>query len=128
MPKDPGDLQGLRVLVVEDNFLVADTICEVLAECGCVVVGPAPSLKRGRELSEDEVLDGAVLDVNLGGELSFPLADVLAKRGVPFLFLTGYDDKSILPDKFREVDRLSKPFDFDELVATVRVKFGGKRA
>src|SRR5215469_12275293 len=103
MTKDPSELRGLRILIVEDNFLVADTICEVLADRGCEVVGPVPSLERGWKLAQEEALDGAVLDVNLAGEASFPLADALAKRGIPFLFLTGYDDKSAVPEAFRAV-------------------------
>src|SRR5690348_9428474 len=98
MVKDPTELRGLRILVVEDNFLVADTICEILADRGCEVVGPAPSLERGWKLAREEALDGAVLDVNLSGEVSFPLAKALAERGIPFLFLTGYDDSAAVPE------------------------------
>jgi DNA-binding response OmpR family regulator len=123
MPKGPGELQGMRVLVVEDNFLVADTICDVLSEQGCEVVGPAPSLERGSRLSQQEGLDGAVLDVNLGVELSFPIASTLAERGIPFLFLTGYDDLSVMPEQFRAVQRVLKPFDFNDLVATIARSF-----
>jgi len=119
MAKRPGELQGLRVLVVEDSFLVADTICDVLSERGCEVVGPAPNLEWGWRLSQQEGLDGAVLDVNLGGELSFPIAVTLAERGIPFLFITGYDDVSVMPEQFRTVQRILKPFDFDELVAII---------
>jgi len=123
MPQGPGKLQGLRVLIVEDSFLIADTICEVLSECGCEIVGPAPSLERGWQLSQQEGLDGALLDVNLGGEFSFPIAITLTERGIPFLFLTGYDDLSVMPEEFRTVQRILKPFDFDELVAIVAGKF-----
>ena len=126
MTQDPNELQGLRILVVEDKFLVADTICEVLADRGCDVVGPVPSLEQGWKLALEEALDGAVLDVNLSGELSFPLADALAKRSIPFLFLTGYDDRSAVPEEFRAAHRMSKPFDFEALVAAVRERFGAR--
>lgn len=124
MSSEPGELLGLRILVVEDSFLVADSICEVLSEHGCRVVGPAASLQRGSQLAREEALDGAVLDVNLAGELSFPIARALAERSIPFLFLTGYDDISVMPPEHRAVDRLTKPFDFGELVA----KVGGFRS
>jgi DNA-binding response OmpR family regulator len=123
MPKGPGELRGLRVLVVEDSFLVADAICDVLSESGCEVVGPAPNLERGWRLSQQETLDGAVLDVNLGGEHSFPIAVTLAERGIPFLFLTGYDDVSVMPAEFRTVHRILKPFDFNELVDIIAKSF-----
>ena len=123
MRKGPGELQGLRVLVVEDSFLVADTICDVLSERGCEVVGPASNLERGWRLSQQEGLDGALLDVNLGGELSFPIAASLAQRGIPFVFLTGYDDISVMPEQFRAIQRMLKPFDFDELVSTIAKNF-----
>ena len=125
MPKGSGELRGLRVLVVEDSFLVADTICDVLSERGCEVVGPAPNLERGWRLSQQEGLDGAVLDLNLGGEFSFPIAVTLAERGIPFVFLTGYDDIAVLPEEFRGVRRILKPFDFDDLVNVVARNFRG---
>src|SRR5262249_38677888 len=126
MSQGPGELEGLRVLVVEDSFLVADAICDVLSERGCEVIGPAPNLERGWRLSQQESLDGAVLDVNLGGELSFPIAVTLAERGIPFLFLTGYDDISVMPEEFRTVHRILKPFDFNDLVAIIARSFGGR--
>ena len=70
--------------------------------------------RRPRECRQRLRLDGAVLDVNLGGELSFPIAVTLAERGIPFLFLTGYDDLSVMPEEFRTVQRILQPFDFDE--------------
>jgi len=91
---------------------------------GCEVIGPAPNLERGWRLSQQESLDGAVLDVNLGGELSFPIAVTLAERGIPFLFLTGYDDISVMPEEFRTVHRILKPFDFNDLVAIIARSFG----
>lgn len=119
MPKDPDDLQGLRILVVEDSVLVADTICDLLAEHRCQVVGPAGNLERGWKLAREEALDGAVLDVNLGGVLSFPIAGTLSERGIPFLFLTGYDDISVMPPEFRAVQRVTKPFDFTDIIVKV---------
>ena len=126
MTKEPRELQGLRILIVEDNFLVADMISDVLADRGCEVVGPVPSLERGSKLAREELLDGAVLDVNLAGELSFPIARTLTEREIPFLFLTGYDDKSAVPEVFRAAQRLSKPFDYEVLVTIIRQSFGAR--
>ncbi len=83
-------LQGLRVLVVEDVAMLAWRVCEVLVEAGAEVVGPAPDVPRALMLLEGCEVNAAVLDMNLNGETAEPIADVLAARGVPFLFLTGY--------------------------------------
>jgi CheY-like chemotaxis protein len=108
----PSELRGLKVLVVEDNYLVAELVCSLFEECGCETVGPAARVAPALSLiEEDGELDGAVLDINLGGEYCFPIAERLTERGVPFFFLTGYDDGQIVPPRFRHVPRLAKPFD-----------------
>ena len=84
------ELSGLKILVVEDEPLLAMTLKDVLTASGCTVVGPASSLKQGMRLIEKEVVDGAILDVNLRGEMVFPLADALAVRSIPFVYITGY--------------------------------------
>ncbi|MDG4878777.1 response regulator [Mesorhizobium sp. WSM4935] len=104
-------LSGLRILVVEDSFLVALDLSDELTDAGCDVVGPAPSVKQALKQIDGIELDGAVLDVNLQGERSFPLAEHLAARDVPFVFLTGYDSTTVFPDQFRDSPRLSKPVD-----------------
>ena len=114
----PDHLRGLRLLVVEDTFLVADLIVEQLLECGCEVVGPVGRVAKAVSLAEQERLDGALLDINLAGEFSFPVAAALASRGVPFIFLTGYGEQA-MPAEFRAAPRLAKPFDMDELVRGV---------
>src|SRR4051812_18956507 len=92
-PTDPhGSPQRLRVLVVEDNLLIAETICDLLEDHGCAVLGPVPDLQQGLNLLEGERPDGALLDINLSGTLSFPLAAALEGQGVPFVFMTGYDE------------------------------------
>jgi CheY-like chemotaxis protein len=109
------DLSGLRILVVEDMLLVAETIADLLQSCGCEVVGPVSRVQRALSLAREAALDGAVLDVNLAGELSFPVATALDERRIPFVFLTGYDDASVFPPHFRATPQLGKPFDNDEL-------------
>ena len=106
---DIADLKGLRVLVVEDEMMVSMLIEDMLTDLGCTVVGPASRLDEAIELAKQNGLDCAVLDVNLGGQPIFPLADLLRERGRPFAFATGYGDAGL-----REVDKgtpvLQKPF------------------
>jgi len=102
-------LDGLRVLVVEDEMMVSMLIEDMLGELGCLVIGPASRLDEAMQLARDAELDCAVLDVNLGGQPIFPLADLLRERGRPFAFATGYGDAGL-----RDVDKgspvLQKPF------------------
>lgn len=102
-------LKGLKVLVVEDNFLLAEVISDALERYGCQVVGPAADVDTALKLSREGQFDGALLDINLFGEFCFPIAETLAGRGIPFLFLTGYDNKRMIPPEYRSVPRLSKP-------------------
>jgi CheY-like chemotaxis protein len=85
-------LAGRRVLVVEDEPIVGMLLEDMLLDLGVEVVGPAATLAEALALAEREDLAAALLDVNLGGERSYPVADALARRGVPFLFLTGYGE------------------------------------
>ncbi len=113
------DLKGRRLLVVEDAFLIADMISAILESCGAEVVGPAGNLESAVSLARAEALDGALLDVDLGGINSGPVADVLRARDIPFLFLTGHCSAEALPCNFRDTPRVLKPFREDELERTV---------
>src|SRR5438270_8852311 len=90
---DAVELKGRRVLVVEDEYLIAADIAASLEALGAEVAGPAASVAEALTFLErdGDRLDGAVLDVNLGKERVYPLADVLRSRGIPFVFTTGYD-------------------------------------
>jgi CheY-like chemotaxis protein len=122
----PRLLEGLRVLVVEDNLLLAEVTKLLLEDSGCQVVGPAGWLQHGLELAEQEKLDGAILDINLHGEMSFPIAEVLRTRGVPFIFVTGYEDRSIVPMAYRSAPRLDKPVAEDRLTEVLVAAFTAK--
>lgn len=101
--------EGRRILVVEDEYLIADDMRGALLDAGAEVLGPVPTLDAAASLVATEPqLDAALLDINLGGTLVFDLADTLAARAVPFVFATGYDDAAI-PDRFTDVPRLEKP-------------------
>jgi CheY-like chemotaxis protein len=119
----PQELRGLRILVVEDSFLVAELLRDLLDECGCEVVGPAPRVPLALQLCKEEALDGALLDINLGGESCFPVAHYLQEKRVPFLFLSGYDDSAMIPAALRHVPRLAKPFDRIEVARTAALHF-----
>jgi DNA-binding response OmpR family regulator len=100
---------GPRVLVVEDSGLIAHKIEELLGRAGYEVVGPAPTLRHGLSLLQDG-LSAAVLDIDLRGQAVYPLAERLWDLGTPFMFLTGFLELGI-PDTWKGVPRLEKPFD-----------------
>ena len=105
---------GRRVLMVEDEMIVAWLLEDMLTDLGCAVIGPAGNVNQARAIIKAEAIDAAVLDVNLNGQLSYPVADALAERGVPFVFSTGYDKDRLL-DRHRTFPILQKPFHRSEL-------------
>lgn len=115
-----GVLEGKRILVVEDEYFVAADLKRALAAERAVPVGPAGDLRRGLVLLDGEPVDGALLDVNLEGSSSYAIADRLAERGVPFVFLTGYDGWA-LPDAYRDAPRIPKPFKVGQVLDALRL-------
>jgi CheY-like chemotaxis protein len=110
----PSLLSGRRVLVVEDEIIVSWLLEDMLAELGCVVVGPATGVAKALALIEAGGIDAAVLDVNLNGETSYPIADALTLRGVPFIFSSGHA-KGRLLEAYASIPTLQKPFHQSEL-------------
>jgi CheY-like chemotaxis protein len=103
-------LTGRRVLVVEDEYFLADDLGRALTQLGAEVLGPVATREEAFELlASGERIDLAVLDINLQGESVFPVADTLLEQGVPFLFATGYDQTAI-PLQYQQVPRWEKPF------------------
>lgn len=103
-------LSGKRILVVEDESLVAMLIETILEDLGCTPVGPAASVDEGLAFANgDATIDAALLDVNVSGQQVFPVAEALEARGVPFIFSTGYGEAG-LPDGWRGRPTLQKPF------------------
>ena len=98
-----------RVLVIEDDFLLASSLTDLLEDAGFVVLGPVARLKEALRAACDLAADIALLDVNLAGERVFPAAEVLDRRGIPFIFLTGYGSH-VLPVQFRSRPLICKPF------------------
>jgi CheY-like chemotaxis protein len=105
---------GSRVLVVEDEALVAMMIQECLAEFGYQVVGPISTTTEAAAKARDGQFEAAVLDINLGDGAVYPIADMLAARGVPFVFVTGYEADSV-DSRFREIPILQKPIEREML-------------
>ena len=110
-----GRIEGLRVLIVEDESLVALQLEDMLLELGCFVVGPAMRLRTAGELLDAGVaIDCAVLDVNVCGELVYPIADRLDELGIPFVFATGYGRKGV-DERWTDVPVLQKPYTCEEI-------------
>jgi len=119
-PDNRRTLQGKRILVIEDEPLVAMDVESTLATAGCEVVGPAATLERAKLLIEESDCDAVLLDVNLAGQPVDELATLLTRKNRPFAFVTGYG-REALPSGFRGTVVLGKPFGADQLLATVEV-------
>ena len=119
-----GPFRGRKVLVVEDEMMIAMLIEDMLDELGCTVVGPAHALEPALELASGSTeIDAAVLDINLAGQPAFAIADALRARGVPMIFSTGYGASGL-----REIARgspvLQKPFRATDLAAALGKALG----
>ena len=110
------DLVGCRVLLVEDEYLIADELGQLLNLHRAVLIGPVPTLEIALAVVQmEERIDGAVIDINLRGQSAFPVADALAARGVPFVFATGYS-ASAVPDRYEHIRIWEKPYRLEDLV------------
>lgn len=108
-----------RILLVEDEFFIAEEMVYLLEAGGAEVLGPVASVGAAIDLiDQTEHIDGAVLDVNLRGLKSWPVADALLRRGVPFIFATGYDGASI-PANYAEIECYEKPFNSNMIGAAL---------
>jgi CheY-like chemotaxis protein len=112
-------LDGLRILVVEDNFLAAEVVRDALERNGCTVIGPVGRVADGLRLAQREALDAALLDINLNGDRCFAIAEALRGRDVPFIFLTGYDDSTPVPRELKQTRWLGKPIAEDQLLGAL---------
>lgn len=107
-----------RILIIEDEHIVAQALGRALRGSGAEVVGMAATVDQALELLASTPVDGALLDINLRGVRAFAVADQLIDRGLPFVFTTGYS-APIIPAAYRHVAVLQKPFDPDEILATL---------
>jgi len=107
-----------RVLVVEDEYLIRMLLEDMLDELGYGVAAAVSTISEARQLATNGEFNAAILDVNLDGEEIYPVADILAKRGLPFVFVTGYGERS-LPEPYRGRPALQKPFQAEQLKSTL---------
>lgn len=112
-------LVGSRILVLEDDFYLAGDARAWLENAGAKVLGPTGSIAKALDLVRHEHIDGALVDINLGSGPTFEVSRALEERGVPFAFVTGYDD-DIIPADLNSAPRLQKPVKEQNLVAAVR--------
>jgi two-component system, response regulator PdtaR len=110
---------GLRVLIAEDEFLVALSLEEDLRGHGCEIVGPFSKLADARKAAEAEDIDVGLLDVNMNGEMAYPVADALYARRIAFIFLSGYGAMNF-PEQYRDAPRVPKPYDPSILIKEIR--------
>jgi CheY-like chemotaxis protein len=116
----------MKILLAEDELLVAMEIEAMLRDLGCEVVGPVATVAEVERLAERPDLDGAVLDVNLRGVHVFPALPRLLARGLPVILSSGYEQTTLFPDQFRGLPVLVKPYDASELAALLRRAFGSR--
>jgi CheY-like chemotaxis protein len=116
-------LAGTRVLIVEDEMLVSMLVEDILADLGCATIGPVSKIDQAVEVARRESFDIAFLDVNLAGQRVFPVADILAERGIPFIFVSGYGDQALEPPH-HERPVVKKPFAPDALGAALAACLG----
>jgi CheY-like chemotaxis protein len=121
-------LQGLRVLIAEDNLFAAMELERALVDLGCEPVGPVARLDQALRLAQQEKLDGALLDVDLRGEPVFAVAEELERRRIPVIFASGYDADDMFPASFAQHPRLRKPFGESDIRRVLEDALGGRSA
>ena len=107
-------LSGRSILIIEDEMLILMMIEDMLADLGCESIAVASKIGQAITLIDDQVFDAAMLDLNLNGMESYPIADALAARDVPYFFSTG-NSLSNVKDGYRDQGVLKKPFTFEQL-------------
>ena len=114
MRSDGRARHGGRVLVCDDNLLMAEVVAEFLSECGLDPMGPVGRLESATQMARERALDGAILDINLKGRPCFPICAILSARRILFMFLTGYPQAAI-PIEYRWARLITKPFEPNEM-------------
>jgi two-component SAPR family response regulator len=123
MTKQP--LRDRRILIVEDNALIALTMEDILSRAGAEVVGPVGTLAEAEQTALQESLSGALLDIKLNYDEVWPVARILADRGVPFVFCSGHFERSTLPNEWAGYELLMKPARPSHIVDKLANAIGG---
>lgn len=123
--EEDGSAAGQRILIVEDEMLVAMLMEDMLTDLGYEVVGTASRVDTAVEMAQRETFDAAVLDVNLNGQDAYPVADTLIARGIPFAFATGYGEAGVR-EPYRSYPTLQKPFQQQHLKDVVATALSRK--
>jgi len=118
-------LTGLRLLIVEDNYLIASLIRQIFIAAGCIVPEPIPKLMQAQYAARHGDYDAAILDIDLNGEQVYPVSDILSGRNIPHFFLSGYGYHH-LPLKYSGRQKLGKPFKQAELLDAVTMLVNAK--
>ena len=122
---DSSDFSGRRVLIVEDDYFIADEVADHFMRQGAIILGPVGSVDDAMSLvSATAGIDAALLDINLHGEMAYRIADALIERGVPFVFATGYD-RAVIPDRYADVPRCPKPVAYRDVAKALHVADAG---
>ena len=119
------DLRGLRVLLVEDSYLVASSLSRMIHDMGCEVVGPVATVEEALPLVSEGACDVGILDVNLGGQTSEPVANRFTELKLPFMFVTGYSSPSLMSRRFDDIRRVHKPVSEAALTMAIRQTVDG---
>ncbi len=118
MTKVQGGMAGRRVLVAEDEYFIAKSLVRDLEKAGAEVIGPVATVAEALDLVRSGALDGAVLDINLRGEMAFAVADALLERGIPLVFASGYS-ADIVPARYVGITLCEKPVDLGVLAGVL---------
>ncbi len=119
--------RGLRVLIVEDEYFLAQDLADRFQNLGAELIGPAGTIAEALRLSKRSDIDGAVLDVNIRGERVYPVADLLRQKHIPFVFVSGYGAE-LEPDAYSHIPRCIKPVDFATLAEALASQLGRVKA
>lgn len=116
-------IEGSRILVVEDEALIAMALEDMLLDLGCEVIGPASTVAAALDYAASETLDGALLDINVRGSLVYPVAEALIARGVPVVLCSGYALTSAIPAPYDALPQIAKPYNPSVLRDTLQATF-----
>ncbi|WP_334656925.1 response regulator [Sphingomonas panaciterrae] len=117
-------LRGQCALIVEDEYFIATDLARGFEKAGISIAGPVPTLAKATELAESRRIDMAVLDISLDGDKVYSVADLLIARGVPIVFVTGYD-ASVIPPRFSGVPHCIKPASVEQVIGALESIFSG---